>query len=228
MKLSKIAIAVGALIVSGTAAAEFSANIGATSNYVWRGVTQTDDDAAVSGGLDYAHESGFYLGTWASNVDFGDDTTAEVDFYGGFANELGMGLGYDVGAIYYYYPGANDDLDFAEIYANLSYTWILDFSAGVSYTVDKEDDDADTNDIYFHGGASYEIAPTWSVAGTVGYYDFDDEDAADYTHYLVGVTKSAGSFGDFTFSVSVADAQTGEDSIDGDALVFVSWAKTFD
>lgn len=228
MKLSKIAIAVGALIVSGTAAAEFSANIGATSNYVWRGVTQTDDDAAVSGGIDYAHEKGFYAGTWASNVDFGDDTTAEVDFYGGFANTLDMGLGYDVGAIYYYYPGANDDLDFAEIYLKLGYTWVLDFSGSVNYTVDKEDDDADTNDIYFDVGASYEIAPTWSVTGTVGYYDFDDEDVADYTHYLVGVTKNAGDFGDFTLSVSVADAQSGEDSIDGDALVFVSWAKTFD
>jgi len=230
MKLTKIAIAVGALIVSGTAAAEFSANIGATSNYVWRGVTQTDDDAAVSGGVDFAHEAGFYAGTWASNVDFGtdDDTTAEVDFYGGFANTLDMGLGYDVGAIYYYYPGAKDDLDFAEIYANLSYTWVLDFSAGVNYTVDKEDDDADTNDVYYHGGASYEIAPTWTIGGTVGYYDFDDDDASDYTHYKLDIGKSAGDFGDFTLSVSVADAQSGDDSIDGDALVFVSWAKTFD
>ena len=228
MKLNTLALAVGALALSGSALAELSANIGATSNYVWRGVTQTDDSAAISGGLDYAHEAGFYAGTWASNVDFDDDTTAEVDFYGGFANELGMGLGYDVGAIYYAYPGADDDLDFTEVYLKLSYSWVLDFSGGVSYTVDKEDDDADTNDVYFDLNASYEVAPTWSVGGTVGYYDFDDEDAADYTHYQLGVTKSAGDLGDFTFSVSVADAQSGEDSIDGDALVFVSWAKTFD
>ena len=228
MKLSKIAIAVGALVVSGTVAAEFSANIGATSNYVWRGVTQTDDSAAVSGGLDYAHESGFYLGTWASNVDFDDDSTAEVDFYGGFANTLDMGLGYDVGAIFYYYPGANDDLNFTEVYASLSYSWVLDFSAGVNYTVQKEDGDADTNDIYFFGNASYEIAPTWTVGGTVGHYNFDDSDAADYTHYQLDIGKSVGDFGDFTLSVSVADPDSGPDSIDGDALVFVSWAKTFD
>lgn len=228
MKLSKIAFAIGALVISGAAAAELSANIGATSNYVWRGVTQTDDATAVSGGLDYAHESGFYAGTWASNVDFDDDTTGEVDFYGGFSNTLDMGLGYDVGVIYYAYPGANDDLDFTEVYGKLNYTWVVDWSAGVSYTVDKEDDDADTNDVYYDLGASYEVAPTWTVAGTVGYYDFDDDDASDYTHYLVGVTKSAGALGDFTLSVSVADAQSGEDSIDGDALVFASWAKTFD
>lgn len=222
MKSSKIAIAVGALIVSSTAAAEFSANIGATSNYVWRGVSQTDDSAAVSGGLDYAHEAGFYAGTWASNVDFDDDTTAEVDFYGGFANELDMGLGYDLGVIYYAYPGANDDLDFTEIYASLSYSY---FSAGIAYTVDKEDDDADTNDVYYHVGASFDVAPTWTLGGTVGYYDFDEGDS--YTHGQIDIGKSAGDLGDFTFSVSLADDDD-DLGIDGDALVFVSWSKTFD
>ena len=222
MKINKLALAVGALVLSGSAAAEFSANIGATSNYVWRGVTQTDDAAAVSGGLDYAHEAGFYAGTWASNVDFDDDTTAEVDFYGGFANELAGGLGYDVGVIYYWYPGANDDLDFTEVYLNLSYGPV---SGGVAYTVDKEDSDADENDLYYHLGASFDVAETWSVGGTVGYYDFDSGDS--YTHGQLDVTKSAGDLGDFTLSVSVAD-EDDDLGIDGDPLVFVSWAKTFD
>jgi uncharacterized protein (TIGR02001 family) len=214
--------AIGALLVSGAAVAELSANIGATSNYVWRGVSQTDDAAAVSGGLDYAHESGFYGGTWTSNVDFDDDTTAEVDFYGGFANEIDGGLGYDVGVIYYWYPGANDELDFTEIYLNLSYSY---FSGGVAYTVDKEDDDADEHDLYYHLGASFDVAETWTVGGTVGYYDFDSGDS--YTHGQLDVTKSAGDFGDFTLSVSVADDDD-DLGIDGDTLVFVSWAKTFD
>jgi len=222
MKASTTAAAIGALLISGAAAAELSANIGVTSNYVWRGVTQTDDSAAVSGGLDYAHEAGFYAGTWTSNVDFDDDTTAEVDFYGGFANEIDGGLGYDVGVIYYWYPGANDDLDFTEIYLNLSYS---NFSGGVAYTVDKEDDDADEHDLYYHLGASFDVAETWSVGGTVGYYDFDSGDS--YTHGQLDITKSAGDFGDFTLSVSVADEDDDLD-IDGDTLVFVSWAKTFD
>jgi uncharacterized protein (TIGR02001 family) len=55
-----------------------SANIGAVSNYIWRGVTQTGDQAAVQGGFDYAHESGFYAGTWASNVDFDEGGSEEV------------------------------------------------------------------------------------------------------------------------------------------------------
>jgi uncharacterized protein (TIGR02001 family) len=222
MKMNKLALAVGALVISGSAAAEFSANIGATSNYVWRGVSQTDDAAAVSGGLDYAHESGFYAGTWASNVDFDDDTTAEVDAYGGFANELAGGLGYDVGVIYYWYPGAKDDLDFTEIYLSLSYGPV---SGGVAYTVDKEDSDADDNDLYYHLGASFDVAETWSVGGTVGYYDFDS--GGDYTHGQIDITKSAGSLGDFTLTVSNVLDQSDVD-VDGDALVFVSWAKTFD
>ena len=222
MKMNKLALAVGALVISGSAAAEFSANIGATSNYVWRGVSQTDDAAAVSGGLDYAHESGFYAGTWASNVDFDDDTTAEVDAYGGFANELAGGLGYDVGVIYYWYPGAKDDLDFTEIYLGLSYGPV---NAGINYTVDKEDSDADENDLYYHLGASFDVAETWSVGGTVGYYDFDS--GGDYTHGQIDITKSAGSLGDFTLTVSNVLDQSDVD-VDGDALVFVSWAKTFD
>ncbi len=223
MKFHHSALAFGALVFAGSAAAEWSANIGATSNYVWRGVTQTDDDAAVSGGLDYAHDSGLYAGTWASNVDFGDDddTTAEVDLYGGFANELGNGLGYDLGLIHYAYPGG-DDLDFTEVYLSLSYGPV---SGGVNYTVDKEADDADDNDLYYHLGASFEVAPTWTVGGTVGYYDFDS--GGSYNHGQIDIGKSAGDLGDFTFSVSVAD-EDDDLGLDGDTLVFVSWGKTLD
>ena len=217
MKLNKIALAVAALVASGTAAAEFSANIGATSNYIWRGVTQTDDQAAISGGLDYAHDSGFYAGTWASNVDFDDDATAEVDLYGGF---------------HYMYPG--EEYDFTEVYASLSFSL---FTAGVNYIVDSEVDDvagqADLfleGDTYYYIGASAEVAPTWTVGGTVGYFDFDDDGEGggsandiSYTHYQLDIGKGAGDFGDFTFSISKAEEESGDD----DTKVFVSWAKTF-
>ena len=222
MKINRLALAIGALVVSGSAIAEISANIGATSNYVWRGVTQTDDAAAISGGLDYAHDSGFYLGTWASNVDFDDDTddtTAEVDFYGGFSNEV-SGLGYDLGIIYYAYPGG-DDLNFTEIYGSLSFG---PATAGVAYTIDVEDDDAEDGHIYYYVSAGTEVAPTWSIGATIGYYDFEESD--EYTHGQIDVTKSAGDFGDFTLSVSVADDDD-DLGIDGDPLVFVSWGKTF-
>ena len=230
MKLKKTALALSVLVAAGSAAAEFSANIGATSNYVWRGVTQTDDSAAISGGLDYAHDSGFYAGTWASNVDVGDDTNAEVDLYGGFSNEV-SGIGYDVGFIYYGYPGG-DDINFLEIQGSLTFGPV---TGGVNYIVDSQVDDTSAGnetfidgDIYYHVSASFEVAPTWTVGGTVGYFDFKDDGVAgsdtSYTHYQLDIGKSAGDLGDFTFSVSAADEESG----DSDAKVFVSWAKTFE
>lgn len=230
MKLKTLALTAAALTVAGPAAAEFSANIGATSNYVWRGVTQTDDQAAISGGLDYSHDSGFYAGTWVSNVDFDDDTNAEVDLYGGFSNEVGS-VGYDVGVLYYAYPGG-DDLDFTEVYGSLSYGVA---TLGVNYIVDSEVNETSAGnetfiegDIYYHLSASMEVAPTWTLGGTIGYFDFDDDGVAStdtsYAHYQLDVGKSVDQFGDFTFSVSVADSESG----DGDTKVFVSWAKSFD
>lgn len=69
------------LALTGPAVAEdpynISANIGAVSNYMWRGVTQTQDGAAIQGGLDFSHSSGFYAGTWASNVDFNDEGASQ-------------------------------------------------------------------------------------------------------------------------------------------------------
>ena len=86
-----------------------SGNISLTSDYVFRGVSQTQNGPAIQGGIDYAHASGFYAGTWASNVDwvslgFKNNSSMEIDLYGGYKGSLGD-VGYDVGAITYYYPG---------------------------------------------------------------------------------------------------------------------------
>jgi uncharacterized protein (TIGR02001 family) len=236
MKLKRIALAVGAVLFAGAASAEFSANIGVTSNYVWRGVTQTGNDAAISGGLDYAHDSGFYAGTWASNVDFGNedgtsDGGAEVDLYVGFGGEFGDGIGYDVGLAHYMYPHLSDS-DFTELYGSLSYSY---FTGGIHYTVHSDVDDTSAEnelfiegDLYFYVGASYEVMPTWTLGGTIGYYDFDDDgvDNTDtsYMHYQIDIGKSAGDLGDFTFSFSKAEEESGDD----DWLVFASWSKSFE
>jgi uncharacterized protein (TIGR02001 family) len=233
MNLKKLAVAVGALALSGSALAELSANIAATSNYVWRGATQTDDGAAIQGGIDYAHDSGFYLGTWASNVDFGSGSGGEVewDIYGGYAGEFND-FGYDLGVFYYAYPDSND-ANFTELALSVSYKFL---SAGINYTVQSQVNDVrgEANpfidgDLYYHVGASFEVMPTWTIGGTIGYYDFEDDGVGDtdlsYAHYQLDVGKGAGDFGDFTFSVSKAgkEANGGDDDI----KVFVSWAKTF-
>lgn len=99
-----VAAALGSATVSGAALAEVSVNVGVASQYLFRGLEQ-GPGAAVSGGIDYASESGFYVGTWASNIGFASasGSSAEVDFYAGFGGEAG-GVGYDLGAIYYWYP----------------------------------------------------------------------------------------------------------------------------
>jgi uncharacterized protein (TIGR02001 family) len=232
MKLNKIAIACGAALmgVTAVAQAEISANIGATSNYVWRGVTQTDDQAAISGGIDWSSDSGFYVGTWVSNVDFGPGAgETEWDIYGGLSGEM-SGIGYDVGYSQYMYPDTAD-ADFGEIYLGLSWEWL---SGGVHYTafsdVNETAGTADyfqEGDVYAYIGASFDLPQGFTAGLTLGHYWFDDDgdggENIDYMHGQIDVSKSAGDFGDFTFSLSKAEKESGSD----DFLPFVSWSKSF-
>ena len=102
------------------------------SDYRFRGLTQSNEFAAVQGTVNINHESGLYVGTWASMIDGGPDGStpaltgyggAEVDLYGGFAKTY-SGVGIDVGLLYYFYPGGqkNQNTDFFEPYGSLSYT----------------------------------------------------------------------------------------------------------
>ena len=110
-----IALAASAAVFAEDKAPEstLSYNIGAVSDYRFRGITQTNYGAAVQGGVDYAHASGLYVGTWASNVNWvkqvngATDGNYELDIYGGYKGELQPGLSFDVGYISYMYPGNN-------------------------------------------------------------------------------------------------------------------------
>lgn len=223
--MTKIALACGAALLGtvSVAQAELSANIGVTSNYMWRGITLSDEDAAISGGVDYTHESGFYLGTWASSTT--SEVGTEVDLYGGFAGSSGD-VGYDVGIVGYLYPNEKD-ISFTEIYGKLSWKWI---EGGVYYTVSSDiDEGAYTDgDLYYYVGASYELQDGWSLGATIGYYDFADDGEAgvgdiSYMHYEASVTKDAGDFGALTMSIGEAEEESGSD----DTHVWVSWTKSF-
>ena len=110
--------------------AEFESNVAIANDYVWRGMTQTSEEPAISGGFDIAGESGLYFGTWASNVEFGDGAALELDWYAGYANELDNGLSYDIGYLAFTYPG-EDSLDFEELYFGLGYSYFgLTYSSG--------------------------------------------------------------------------------------------------
>ncbi|WP_419815638.1 TorF family putative porin [Glacieibacterium sp.] len=110
--------------------------VGIVSDYRFRGVSQSDKEFAVQGGISVAHSSGLYAGTWASSLagwgTFGGSNT-ELDLYGGYKLPVGGGT-LDVGLTWYMYPGGADDTDFAEPYAKLSGTiGPVGLLAGVAY-----------------------------------------------------------------------------------------------
>jgi len=210
MKLLKTTAIAGLLVASGAASAlELSGNVALTSDYIWRGVSQTDGGPAVQGGFDADFGSGLYAGVWASNVDFGDDTSVEVDVYGGWAGEI-SGVGVDVGYIHYHYPQEGYQLD--ELYVGLSYG-----PASITYSYDlglAEDELGDYTDLgldlgeysgvsfsvhagyYDYADADgvwdYKLAASTSMLGVdweLAYTDNDDDDADEDT-FLLTVSKS--------------------------------------
>jgi uncharacterized protein (TIGR02001 family) len=221
---SKTLLATALMGATAAAHAELAFNVAAASNYYFRGVSQTTDDAAVSGGVDWGHDSGFYVGTWMSNVEF---ASAEVDVYAGFGNEFDNGLGYDVSALYYYYPDGGN-IDYAEVAGSLSFGPV---SGGIAYTFWGEidgDGPFDKGDIYYSLAADLPVNIGEGVGLSIfgGYYTFDNDDWDSYAHWGVSLSKDAGDFG----SVSVNYEQTNEDdtvSYDDSAKFWVGWSKEF-
>ncbi|MAL50198.1 MAG: hypothetical protein CMH18_10605 [Methylophaga sp.] len=169
-----------------------SANVGLFSDYLFRGISFTDDKPAIQGGFDYAHASGLYAGTWASNLSIDDETNIEIDVYAGFANEFGeSGIGYDLGVVRYMYPGTENDeeLDYNEYYGGLSYSY---FSATVFYTSDWVNTGED--EIYYKLGFDYDLPYGLALSAHYGYIDSDRNDgdpakSDSYSDYGIGVTK---------------------------------------
>ena len=95
-----------------------SANVSFATDYIWRGMTQSDGPA-VSGGFDYAADGGFYAGIWGSNVNFNNGAGSELEYYFGYGNEMGS-VGVDIGYIKFDYPDSDPDISFEEIYVGLS------------------------------------------------------------------------------------------------------------
>lgn len=106
-------------IVSLPTFAAVSANVSFTTDYIWRGMTQSDAPA-IQGGFDYAADNGFYAGIWGSNVNFNNGAGSELDYYFGYATEVGS-VGVDVGYISYEYIDSTPDATFDETYLGLSF-----------------------------------------------------------------------------------------------------------
>lgn len=115
---------------SAAASAEASANVALTSDYMFRGVSQTDEKGAIQGGFDFAADSGMYVGIWASNVNYGTDTSTEMDYIVGYSFETENEVGYDISLIYYDYEG-DSEFDYQELAFSVS---MGDMTLGLNYS----------------------------------------------------------------------------------------------
>lgn len=160
---------------AGESEITFSANIAFATEYRFRGVALTDGEFAVQGGFDLAHSSGFYVGTWASNLD--EDTvgygSTELDLYGGWSGNLTEGLSADVGVIGYLYPDAGPgDFDYIEFYGSLSFgIGPASLTGGIAYAPDQ-DSLGDTDNLYLYTDIGFAIPDTpLTINGHLGYTD---------------------------------------------------------
>lgn len=191
MRNVKILAALGLVAIAGAAQAEVSGTAAIVSDYDFRGFTQTNNEATVQLSIDYAHESGWYVGTWGSGVDFGAiKPSTELDVYTGYRGSL-ADVGYDLGVVHYAYPGASD-LSFTEIYGKLSYSIV---SGGVYFSNDfgGSSDSA----FYVYGDVGIPAGPL-TVTLHAGLSDGDGVGATyfagtkdSYTDYGVGVSYTA-------------------------------------
>lgn len=219
-----------ALMASLPSHAELAANITATNDYVWRGISQTQNGSAVQGGLDYT-QGGFFAGTWISNTSFG---SSETDLYTGFGGEVGD-FGYSAMFIYYWYPGVKADSDFGEIALDFSYS-LLSFGAAVTVVSEIQEDTAAfaEGDVHYYIGIGGEIEETWNLSATYGFYDFDADGVTgvgdlSYGYFEVAATKDLGDFGEVSIALSVADdeARNVGSANSDEPISRISWSKSF-
>lgn len=242
MKKSLIALA----LVSAFAAPAFAeeaapasdhtvtGNIAVVSNYIFRGISQSQNKPALQGGFDYAHSSGVYAGFWASNVGWVDaggykaNNSLETDFYAGFKGSFAEDFTFDVGAIKYYYPGTavagKVTPDTIEGYVAIGWKFVtLKYSHTLSeYMVAWGDQNTSTrNSNYLDLSANYDLGNGWGVNAHVGRQEIRRVAEASYTDWKLGVTKDIG-YG----VVGLAYSDTDAPSCNKDAVTYCWGGKS--
>lgn len=212
-----------------------SANISIVSDYAFRGVSQTEQRPALQGGLDWSHDSGFYLGFWASNVswlndlDLGTDNSLETNFYGGYSTSVGP-IGIDVGLLQYYYPGdyggaykasGAEKPHTLEGYVGVSWEW-LSFKYSHSFTNLFGVADSKKSK-YYDLSASYEIMDGLTLDAHYGYSHIKGPNGDRYKDWKLGVTKS---YGGFDFGLHYTDTDIKGSNLADDRFI-LSVSKSF-
>lgn len=202
VKLMSVMAAAAIATLPMTASAEvwrsgahaLSANVTLATDYAFRGISQTDENPAIQGGIDYAHDSGIYVGVWASNVDsdFFSGASSEWDFYAGFATSfLDDNLGWDIWALRYQYPGTSfGDNNTNEFGTSLSYDFGLATpSFAVNYSPDFFGFDSSW---YYDLSIDVPLPAEFGLSAHYGWTRFSKSkyDDADYNDWKVAVTKT--------------------------------------
>ncbi|HEX8470966.1 MAG TPA: TorF family putative porin [Brevundimonas sp.] len=221
------AAALALLASAGAASAQdvaVTANLAVTSDYVFRGFSQTDENPAVQGGFDITKGS-FYVGAWASNVDFNDSTDAEVDLYGGYRTEV-SGFAVDVGLIGYGYVSSPEGSNYPYLEAKLAVSRAIGpVTAGAAVYYSPDFFGADDKATYVEANLAYSPITNLTLSGAVGEQFLDVSD--DYVTWNVGATYAfAGT--PLALDVRYSDTDVDTPSIPiSDGRVFATLKATF-
>jgi uncharacterized protein (TIGR02001 family) len=242
MKQLKVLSAVGLFaLAASTAHAGISSTVTATNDYDFRGNTQSSKDPAIQASFDYAHDSGFYAGAWASNVDFGTaDPDIELDLYTGFTKTLDSKFSYDVGAVYYtYHSNPDPGVDYYEIYAGVGYDWFKaklfyspkfggDLGAATAKAFTGNDS---ASAMYISADANIPLPANFSAIAHLGYSwgDYWDNAFGDtQTDFAVGVGYTLSNF---NFALKYVDTDSKvkvtSDAFNNEGRVVFTVATTF-
>jgi uncharacterized protein (TIGR02001 family) len=239
-KVASVTRTVGAagialLTLSSAALAEeftWSVNAGGTSDYVFRGISQTDEDPAFQAGLDVGYGI-LYAGIWGSNVDkdWVGGSPAEVDLYAGIKPVLGPAT-FDFGVIYYWYPGdefaGGAEQDYVELKAGVSGTFIPNLSTGFNFYWTDEGTLDSGEILTYEGNAAYTLPAvgifTPTIGGVLGHVDYQDDDDLSYTYWNAGIALAVEKF-TFDFRYWDTDIETIHNGHDISDERFVFTAK---
>lgn len=193
-------IGAGLMWAAATASAgEVTGTVTAVSDYDFRGVSLSAKDPALQASIDYAHDSGFYAGAWASNIDYGPgiDGDIELDLYLGWAGEFANEAAWDAGIVWYTYPDSSNSVsaskipDYPEIYAGISFGPV---EIKQWYTNDWSGSDLDA--LYTEMNYGFELPADFGLNLHLG-YNYGDAFKTlltEYFDYSIGVSKTVGNF----------------------------------
>lgn len=195
------ALLVVAMVFSESAAAqdrsfEVNAYATATTDYRFRGISQSDGSPALQLGVDIQHDSGLFLGIWTSTIDFDDEATRsnprdlEIDLYVGYSRQWSRDWSSTFSVVRYAYPDTSFDYDYSELLAGIRYRDRIGLTVAYSNRVLGHDAAATDYEVDF----AHPLGDRFSFSAVAGYYDLDQAFGTGYSYWNLGVSRDFGRF----------------------------------